>query len=250
MQILIVEDDMSIALDLEMLIDELGYELLGLVDNAEAALAIALEKLPDLILMDISIKGKYSGLEVAEKIKHLPIVILFITSHQTEEVFQRAKLTNFAGYLTKPITKVSIIGAIEMANKFLNNSNSPSSPTAYPTTKLSDNNSPYEKEDIFITRLKRYLLNNLNNSDLSVEEIAENMGISRMQLHRKIKALTNYSTSKYIQHIRLENALKLLEEQKLNISEIAYRVGFRNPNHFSRLFKEKYGDTPSNLMKK
>jgi len=233
---------MSIALELEMLIEELGYQLISIIDNAEEALTVAREQSPDLILMDIGIKGRYSGLEVAEKIKYLPIAILFITSYQTQEIFQRAKLTNFAGYVTKPITKVAIQGAIEMAIRFLNKDNS--------NFSKKSNQPTFEKENVFIARLKAQILNNLADSDLKTEEIARKMGISRMQLYRHLKQLTNTTTSKYIQNIRLEKAFELLEEQKWNVTEVAYHVGFRNPNHFSRLFKEKYGQSPSHLLKK
>ena len=244
-KILIVEDEMSIALELEMLVDELGYQLIGIIDNGEEALLAAKEKLPDLILMDIDIKGEYNGLTVAEKIKDLPIAILFITSFETQAMLQKAKSTNFVGYLTKPIRKVSIEGAIEAAIRLLNNSHSLS-----PISYSLDTTSPFKKEDIFIERFKRQILNNLDDSSLKAAQIAQKMGISRMQLHRKIKALTNYTTSKYIQHIRLEKALELLQEQELNITEIAYQVGFTNPNHFSKLFKEKYGKVPSYFIKK
>lgn len=239
-KILIVEDEMSTALELEMLVEELEYELIGLVDNGEEALTMVFEKSPHLIMMDISIKGKYSGLEVAEKISHLPVAILFITSYDSQEVFDRAKLTNFAGYLTKPVNKLSIQGAVEMAIKFLNYSHPIRSASINPTSK---------KEDIFIIRFKKLIFDNLEHSDLSVGEIAKDMGISRMQLHRKIKALTNQTTSEFIKNIRLNVAYKLLEEKELNISEIAYQTGFSHPNHFSRIFKNKYGIAPSKVKK-
>ena len=247
-KILIVEDEMSIALELEMIIDELGYQLIGVVDNAEETIVIASEKSPDLILMDIGIKGEYTGLEVAEKINHLPIAILFITSYHSQEMFQRAKATNFTGYLTKPISKFSLQGAIEMAIRFLSNYKKNLSGQAS-ENGISINDASFEKEDIFITRLKNHIINNLNNPDLKLERIALNMGMSRMQLHRKIKTLTNYSAAKYILNIRLEIAFKLLKEKELNISEVAYQVGFNNPNHFSRVFREKYGQTPSYMRK-
>jgi len=244
-KILIVEDEMSIALELEMLIDELDYELIDIIDNAEEALTIILEKSPDLILMDIGIKGKYSGIEVAEKIKHLPIAILFITNYHSKEIFQRAKSTNFAGYLTKPISKISVQSAIEIALRLRSNYTN-----ALPQESYSAKNSPpFEKESIFILRLKKYILDNLSDSALNGEQIAKKMRISRMQLHRKIKALTNYSISTYIQSVRLEEAYKLLEKQEKNISEIAYETGFSSPNHFSRLFKNKYGKAPSHFLK-
>lgn len=129
LKILVVEDEMSFALELEMLIEEIGYQLVGVVDNAEEAFAKVLEIPPDLIVMDINIKGKFNGIEIAEKIKHLPIAFLFITSNRTKEMFERAKATNFAGYLVKPIDKFSIQAAIEVAVKTLDNCHSSSANT-------------------------------------------------------------------------------------------------------------------------
>lgn len=247
MKILIVEDEMSIALEIEMLIDELEHQLIGIVDNSEEALALVLKNTPNLVLMDIGIDGKYSGLEVAEKIKHLPVAVLFISSYNSQEMFERAKLTNFVGYLTKPINRISIQGAIEMAYKYLNDKNHLLSDTQQIATNLADND--LSKEDIFISRFKNIIFENLANSDLSVSGIARKMGISRMQLHRKITGLVNQPPSDFIKTIRLEMAYKLLKEQELNISEIAYQTGFSTPFHFSRVFKNKYGIPPSKVKK-
>lgn len=121
--ILIVEDDLPFAIELDMLVREIGYQVKGRVDNSAEALDIILGDPPDLVLMDIQIKGRLSGLEIAEKIKASNIPILFISSIEEKATYDRARATNFIGYLVKPVSKFSIRTAIELAIKNISGSN-------------------------------------------------------------------------------------------------------------------------------
>lgn len=111
-KILIVEDDYSFSLELEMLIKKIGYELAGNVDNSAEALDCIFSKAPDLILMDIDINGSLSGLEIAQKITHLNIPILFITSYEDEETYELANQTSMVNFLVKPVHKITLKTAI------------------------------------------------------------------------------------------------------------------------------------------
>jgi len=115
LSVLIVEDDLSFAIELDMLVKEIGYQVSGRVDNSKEALRIILSNPPDLILMDNDINGGITGIELAEQIQHLSIPILFITSFGQAEYYERAKQTNFIGYLVKPINKLSLRSSIELA---------------------------------------------------------------------------------------------------------------------------------------
>ena len=87
---------------------------------------------------------------------------------------------------------------------------------------------------------------NFDKDDFTIKDICEQAGISRMNLHRKIKKRTGKGTSAYIRHLRLEKAKEILEtEEDINVAEVAFQVGFKDPNYFTRLFKEAYGKTPS-----
>lgn len=119
LKILIVEDELSFAIELQMLVQEAGYEVLARVDNSAAALEKIIGHKPDMVLMDIDIKGEMSGLEVAEAVQHLKVPILFITSMADPEKFEKSKELNAIGYLVKPINKISLHSAIEMAVKTL-----------------------------------------------------------------------------------------------------------------------------------
>lgn len=113
--ILIVEDDVSFALELEMLVQEVGYRVAGVVDNAVSALGIIYAAQVDFILMDIDLKGSMTGLELGRKIRPLKIPILFITSFGNEAHYEEAQKSNTVGYLVKPIDKYTLHTAITLA---------------------------------------------------------------------------------------------------------------------------------------
>ena len=100
-------------------------------------------------------------------------------------------------------------------------------------------------EDAFLQKVRTLIEEHLDDSEFGIHELCQALCLSRMQVHRKLKALTNRSASHVIRTIRLQNAKKLLESTELTVSEIAYDTGFNDPNHFSRVFKEEYGVTPS-----
>lgn len=120
LSILIVEDDFSFSIELEMMVKEIGYNVLATVDNSAEALENIYSNQPDMILMDVDIKGQLTGIELAEKTKHLGIPILFITSYKQQNIYDRAKRTNFVGYMVKPLEEYSLRSAIDLAVKSLN----------------------------------------------------------------------------------------------------------------------------------
>jgi len=112
LDVLIVEDSLSYALELEMICADLNLNVLESVANSASALDVIFAHSPDLILMDIEIGGKLSGLELGEKINHLDIPIIFITSHSDKSSLKRALNSNIAGYLIKPISEEKIKATI------------------------------------------------------------------------------------------------------------------------------------------
>lgn len=103
---------------------------------------------------------------------------------------------------------------------------------------------PHTIEDEFLSRFIKMVEENMGDSNLSVESIAEGLGISRVQLYRKIKALTNYSAVEMIRNIRLKRAAAMLKTTASTVSEVAYTVGFSSPGYFSKCYKEYFGETP------
>lgn len=115
LSILIVEDDLSFALELEMLVQEIGYQVAGVVDNSASALEIIYSERVDFILMDIEIKGRMTGLELGKKLRPIKIPILYITSFGNEAHYEEAQKSNIVGYLVKPIDKYTLRTAISLA---------------------------------------------------------------------------------------------------------------------------------------
>ena len=104
----------------------------------------------------------------------------------------------------------------------------------------------YREENVFLQNFKDALERHFADSDLSVEDLADEMKISRVQLYRKVKALTGISPVEYIKQARLKRARLLLSDSSLNISEIAYKVGFSSPGYFTKCYKDMFGDIPTN----
>lgn len=103
----------------------------------------------------------------------------------------------------------------------------------------------HNTEDTFVLKVRSIVEQHLEDSDFSIAFLCQELGISRVHLHRKLKALTNQSSSHFIRHIRLQKARTLLQSTDLNVSEVAYKVGFTDPAYFSKLYSEAYGESPS-----
>ena len=104
--------------------------------------------------------------------------------------------------------------------------------------------------DALMERIQRCVYKNLSNPDFNVEMLTREAGISRSQLHRKMKEMTGTSTAEYLRNIRLEQGARLIREKKINITQVAYAVGFNNQAHFSTVFKRHFGVTPTEYSEK
>ena len=104
--------------------------------------------------------------------------------------------------------------------------------------------------DLLMDRIMKFVNENLSNSDYSIEQMASDIGLSRAQLHRKMKEITGVSASDFVRNLRMQQAAKLLKEHKVNISQVAYAVGFTNEAHFSTVFRKHFGIPPSEFVNK
>ena len=104
--------------------------------------------------------------------------------------------------------------------------------------------------DQLMNRIMKSINEHISDPDFNVESLAEDVGISRAQLHRKMKEITGISTGEFIRNLRLEQAARLLREQKINVTQVAYAVGFNNQTHFSTVFRKRYGMSPTEYAKK
>lgn len=244
-RVLVVDDDEEMR---EYLKQELGayYKVVTACNGVEAS-QIALNQPIDLIVSDV-IMPEMDGFELLKRVKsnsninHIPFILL--TSQAEYE--NRLKGWNIGAdaFLAKPfrveelflICENLIRSRVKLRGRFAVDQ------------KIDEKMKPIEvkaNDEFFMERLMKAVIENLNNPKFSVEDLAEAVGLSRVQLHRKLKILTGNTTSEFIRNIRLKQAAMLLKEKKVNISQIAYLVGFTNPNLFSLAFKKFYGCSPS-----
>jgi signal transduction histidine kinase/DNA-binding response OmpR family regulator len=240
--ILIIEDNEDLRLFLKDRLQS-HYEILE-ADNGQSALQQAFDTVPDLIVSDVVIPGK-DGMGLANILKsdvrtsHIPIILLTGKTqmeHQIEGLRNRADT-----YITKPFNVEFLEETIQslLANRFLlkeNFTSDLSSSLKTQTVGKIDRN--------FVNEFTAIVESNLSNEAFTVEEICKKMGISRVQLYRKVKALMNINVNDYILNSRLQKAKYMLQHEETSISDVAYATGFSSPAYFSTVFKSKFGVTP------
>ncbi|WP_417884930.1 substrate-binding domain-containing protein [Zunongwangia sp.] len=238
--ILIIEDNTDLS---QLLIRKLGQDYFVHLSDGTQALQKAFQIIPDIIICDINLPER-SGFELCKNLKtdlrtsHIPILILTALSDQASRI--KALQAGADIYLTKPfifdVLEKSISSLLYNREKL----------RYYYTHKLGEvKDEKFDSsEQHFLKDLNTYIEANLNNPSFSVEDLAKQLHISRVQLYRKVKALLGISVSEYINTQRLEKAKYLLQTSTLNISEIAYQLGYSSPGYFSTTFKNKYGVSP------
>jgi signal transduction histidine kinase/CheY-like chemotaxis protein/AraC-like DNA-binding protein len=245
--ILVIEDNSDL---LHYLAGKLGdlYEIF-VADNGKNAITMAFEQVPDLIISDVVLPGA-SGKEIAECLKtdmrtsHIPIILLTAQNSVEQQIDGIRSMAD--AYITKPFNYDYLLATVEnlIKNRVLLKEHFTSDIT--PTGKLPVSKSLDKK---FLSDFSGIVEQNLGNENFNVDDICKTIGISRVQLYRKVKALLDCSITDYILNRRLKKAKYLLNNESYSIGEITYMVGFSTPNYFSTVFKNKYGCTPSEFKK-
>jgi AraC-like DNA-binding protein len=189
------------------------------------------------------------GIELTESLKqnmetsHIPIIMLTAKAGLEEKI--QGIETGADAYIEKPFDpnylSVRIKKLIETRKKlkiqYQNNI------AAIGQSENLDNITTVDQK--FLSKLQRILQEHYTNPEFSVEDLSHEIGLSRIHLYRKMKALTDFSPSEYIGKFRLHKAKQILEQQRGNISGVAMDVGFTSPAYFSKKFREEFGKTPS-----
>lgn len=245
--ILVVEDNVELR-------DYLKYELSDeykvlLASNGKQGVKIARESFPDVIITDV-IMPEMDGFEFCKTIKtdsstsHIPLLML--TAKATIENRIEGLENGADAYMVKPfdlkLLKLRLSQLIQSRQLIFDKYFS-----AISGVEENSNTSSIDKE--FIQKLLSYINENIGNSNLGVEELASHLNLSRSQLYRKVKALTDKTVSEFIRKIRLERAKQILEKGNKNISEACYSVGFASPSYFSKCFKAHFGVLPTEIDK-
>ncbi len=210
----------------------------------------AITQQPDLIVSDIVMPGM-DGIQLLKELKknintnHIPVILL---TSQTEFANRIEGLSQGAdGYLGKPFDMDELIvlasnlitNRVRLKGKY---SGSQTQEEKVTSIELQGN------DNALMERIMKVVNANLNNPEFSVEMLAQEVGLSRTHLHRKMKEMTGLSTSDFIRNLRLRQAADLLKSGQCTVTQIAYAVGFSNQAHFSSAFKKVYGMTPKEYM--
>ena len=246
--ILVVEDNPDLR---EMVKEHLQDKYFVIeAENGVKGFQAAEEKIPDLIISDIMMP-EMDGYELCKKIKtnektnHIPVILLTAKA-ATEDKLEGLE-TGADDYLIKPFNedelKIRVRNLItirkQMREKFQSQMLYTPTGTVVPST-----------QKVFMDKFVSLVEKNIDNEEFSVEMLSEEIGMSRTQLHRKIKAVTNQSASEFIRNFRLQKAAELLKQDAGNIAEITYQVGFGSQAYFTKVFQEVYKTTPLEYKKK
>ncbi len=246
--LLIVDDNKDIRDYIDAIFNN-NYTIIK-AKNGQEGIKIALKQIPDIIISDIMMPVK-NGIELCSHLKkdertsHIPIILLTAKSGEKNEI--TGIKTGADDYITKPFSEDLLIVKIENIIKSRKKLQERYSQEFILMPKEITVNSVDEK---FLTKIQKILDNNLVESSFTIEEFSKEIGMSRMQLHRKLKALTGLTTSEFIRSQRLKLAISLLKNSDNSVSEIGYSVGFNNHAYFSKCFKETYKCSPTEYLER
>lgn len=250
--VLVIDDNTDIRqYERTLLQDE--YIVLEAADGKEG-LAVALKEVPDLVICDVMMPVM-DGLELTERLKtntatsHIPVIML--TAKNLEEHRAEGYEHGADSYITKPFHSKVLLARIEnllRQRQLLKNLYQ----GAQEAEKEISESHLEDRDKQFLKLLQAIIQKNLSDSEFGVEDMGQQIGLSRVQLYRKVKAMTGSSVVDLLRKARLAKARRLLETRSMSVSEVAYEVGFSAPSYFTKCFKEEYGMLPGdvgNVMK-
>ncbi|HMG88580.1 MAG TPA: two-component regulator propeller domain-containing protein [Chryseolinea sp.] len=242
-RVLVVEDNEDLR---KFIIESLGQEFKFLeASTGVEGMSVAFDEIPDLIISDVMMP-EMDGITMAVQIKadhrssHIPIILL--TAKSTEDSKLQGLKSGADDYLTKPFNRDELLfkirNSISRQIKLREKLRADLLGTAPKVEVQSD-------VERFLISVKDKILERLSDEDLSVESLAEDIGISQTQLYRKVSGLTGLSVNQLIRKLRLQRAAQLIAQKWGPVSQVAYEVGFSNLSYFSKVFKEEFGMVPS-----
>ena len=245
--LLIVDDNEDFRIFMRYSL-ELRYRV-KLAVNGNEAWEMMQEELPDLVISDVMMP-QMDGNELCRLIKqdkrtaHIPVILL--TARQNTEAKLEGLQTGADDYVTKPFNMTILVlrirKLIELSryHRVTQGMIDPA-PSEIVITSLDEK---------LIEKAIKYVEDNMSRTELSVEELSRELGMSRVHLYKKLLQITGKTPIEFIRVIRLKRAAQLLRESQLHVSEVAFEVGFNNPKYFSRYFKDEFGVLPSVYQEK
>lgn len=244
--LLIIDDNADIRTYVHSLLHT-EYTVIEAADGSEG-IRKAMKYVPDLIISDVMMPGM-DGVECCRRLKselqtcHIPVILLTACS------LDEQRIQGYDGgadsYISKPFSSQLLLARIHNlidSHRRLK--------------QFFGDKQTLSKEDVcdidkdFVEKFKALIDQKMGNSDLNVEDMGKDMGLSRVQLYRKLKSLTNYSPNELLRIARLKKAASLLASSDMSISEIGYEVGFSSPSYFTKCYKEEFGESPTDFLKR
>ena len=244
--VLVIDDNADIRAYVSALLSK-DYRVLTAPDG-ETGLRQARKFVPDLVVCDVMMPGM-DGIECCRRLKgelstsHIPVILLTACS------LDEQRIQGYDGgadsYISKPFNSQLLLSRIR---NLLDN-------RCRLRQFFADGQLPQRGEvnDLdrdFVSRFRALVEERMKDSALNVEDLGHEMGMSRVQLYRKLKSLTNSSPNELLRRIRLRRASLLLTSTEMNVSEVAYEVGFSSPSYFTKCYKEEFGESPTEKRKK
>jgi signal transduction histidine kinase/DNA-binding response OmpR family regulator len=255
--VLIVEDNDDVRTFIRTsLSGHAGAETYRIIEaaNGEAGLQLAQQQVPDLVITDLMMP-KMDGYAVCKRLKqdertsHIPVIML--TARADLDSKLEGLETGADTYLSKPFSQRELVAHItnlislrrQLQQRYSQTTLEPYRvwPTSYPSLP--------SMEQVFLDRVRAAINEHLDDEGYSVERLSDDVGLSRTQLHRKLKALTNEAPGDLLRLLRLQRAHDLLSAHVGTVAEVAYQVGFGNPANFSTSFSRQFGYAPSEVRK-
>lgn len=246
--VLLVEDNVDVRVYIKSLLID-SYEIIE-AQNGQVGLMKAMKFVPELIISDVQM-DLINGFELCKQIKdnlstsHIPVILL--TAYSLDEQRAIGFESGADAYIPKPfnesLLKIRVRKLIENREKvkefFQKN-----------LTFGERKENVAEIDKTFIAKFRKVIEDNLIQSELNVDEIGKSLGLSRVQLYRKIKSLTNYAPNELVRIIRLKAAEQLFINSEKTVSEVAYDTGFTSPSYFTKCFKEYFNESPTEYLKR
>jgi len=244
--VLVIDDNADIRSYLYSLLHT-DYTVIEAVDGSDG-IRKAMKYVPDLIISDVMMPG-IDGIECCRRLKselqtcHIPVILLTACS------LDEQRIQGYDGgadsYISKPFSSQLLLARVRNlidSHRRLK--------------QFFGDRHTLAKEDVcdmdknFVEKFKSLLDAKLGDSNLNVEDLGKDMGLSRVQLYRKIKSLTNYSPNELLRIARLKKAASLLASSDMTVAEIGYEVGFSSPSYFTKCYKEQFGESPTDFLKR
>ena len=244
--VLVIDDNADIRHYVKSLLVK-EFRVLDASDGA-TGIRLAMKYVPDVIVSDVMMPGM-DGIECCRRLKgelqtcHIPVILLTACS------LDEQRIQGYDGgadsYISKPFNSQLLLSRIR--NLIANHKQ---------LKQFFGDNQSIEKESVseldkdFVTRFKTLVGEKMKDPELNVEDLGRDMGMSRVQLYRKLKSLTNYSPNELLRRMRLKKAASLLAASDMTVAEIAYEVGFSSPSYFTKCYKEQFGESPTDFLKR